>query len=226
MLTRVLETEVMDTPLQAADYDAMDHDAVNRQFVDDLIESAERHGFSLEDATVLDLGTGTALIPIELCRRMPGVRVVAVDAARSMLAMARANIEHAELSDRITLEMVDAKTLPHADGEFEAVISNSIVHHIPKPADVLAELWRVTGSSGFIFVRDLLRPTDQATLTYLAQHYAGKEKPTARQMFSDSLHASLTVHEMQEQVAELGACADDVSPTTDRHWTWATRKGQ
>ena len=40
---------------------------------------------------------------------------------------------------------------------FGAVMSNSIVHHIPEPASVLAEMVRVAAPGGLLFVRDLLR---------------------------------------------------------------------
>jgi hypothetical protein len=50
--------------------------------------------------------------------------------------------------------------------------------------------------------------------------YAGKENDHARKMFADSLHAALTVEEMQELVKQLGFPADSVSATSDRHWTW------
>ena len=78
-LQRVLEPEVMDTHEEAVDYNSMDHSAVNQLFVDDLLKV---DGFS---GDVLDLGTGTALIPIELCERFDDCRVLAVDMAAHML---------------------------------------------------------------------------------------------------------------------------------------------
>ena len=90
MLTRILEPEVMDTEQEARDYDSMDHWVVNRAFVHDLFAAASRLGLiaipeiggglgeilgklvekygTIPAPTrlrVLDLGTGTALIPIE-----------------------------------------------------------------------------------------------------------------------------------------------------------------
>ena len=110
MLDRVLEPELMDTPEEALAYDVMDHREVNRIFVDDLLEAL---GPQIQDASsmlkILDLGTGTALIPIELCRSTNHISVVAVDAADHMLQLARRNIEAAGLNDRITLLLADAK---------------------------------------------------------------------------------------------------------------------
>ena len=88
MLPRVLETEAMDTAAEAADYDAMNHAEVNRRFVEELL------AFAKWDCTprarrvrVLDVGTGTAQIPIELCRQAAGVHVTGVDLAAHMLQL-------------------------------------------------------------------------------------------------------------------------------------------
>src|ERR687886_37676 len=94
MLPRVLEPEVMDTSEDARDYDAMDHSAVNRAFVEDFLGVWD--GLN----PVLDVGTGTAQIPIELCRRSPAARVVGIDLAEHMLAVARDNIRRAGLAER------------------------------------------------------------------------------------------------------------------------------
>lgn len=223
MLPRILEPEVMDTPEEAMAYDEMDHSAVNRLFVDDLSAAANQQGCGL-GSEVLDLGTGTARIPIELCSRGGDVRVVAVDLSVSMLDLARITVELAGLTRRIMLARVDAKGLPYASGRFPSVMSNSIVHHIPDPRVALAEAWRVLAPGGLMFVRDLLRPADQATLAGLVETYAADCTEHQRQLFADSLRAALTVEEISEMVAEFGAPPHTVQATSDRHWTWSARK--
>jgi ubiquinone/menaquinone biosynthesis C-methylase UbiE len=229
MLARVPEPEVMDTAEEARDYDAMDHAAVNRAFVDDLFAFA---GGSL-DLEVLDVGTGTALIPIELCAAAGVTGVVAIDMAEQMLSVARENVLRAGFSSRVRLERVDAKAMPYEDGAFGAVLSNSIVHHIPEPGDVLREMWRVTATGGVLFVRDLLRPPDEAKLEELVLLHGGAV-PTEparmasferqRALFRASLRAALTVREVAELVAPLGIPASAVTRTSDRHWTLAVGK--
>ena len=218
MLPRVLEPEVMDSAAEARDYDAMDHGAVNRVFVADFLAIWDGRGL------VLDVGTGTAQIPIELCRQSPAARVVGVDLAEHMLALARENVHRAGLDRRVEVRRCDAKQLPFVGSSFGAVISNSIVHHIPEPGRVLAEMVRVAAAGGRLFVRDLLRPGDEAQLRHLVAAYAGDANDHQRQMFADSLHAALTLDEVRDLVAGLGYPADGVRQTTDRHWTWtATR---
>ena len=99
MLPRVLEPEVMDSPEEAVDYDAMDHREVNARFVGDFL------AFQPSGPRVLDLGTGTAQIPIELCRRSPTVHIVAIDAASHMIELAARNVRRAGATDRIRLEL-------------------------------------------------------------------------------------------------------------------------
>jgi ubiquinone/menaquinone biosynthesis C-methylase UbiE len=217
MIPRVLEPEVMDTPADAGDYDRMDHSAVNRAFAADFLAA-----WPTRSGLVLDVGTGTAQIPVELCRQAGGFHVLAVDAAAEMLTLADRNVFAAGLGDRIRTELVDAKGLSYADGAFAAVISNSIVHHIPEPHGVLAEMVRVCKPGGVLFVRDLFRPDSNPELDGLVGLYAGDATPHQRQLFADSLRAALTVTELQELVGRLGFAPETVRQTSDRHWTWTT----
>jgi ubiquinone/menaquinone biosynthesis C-methylase UbiE len=217
MLPRVLEPEVMDSAEEARDYDAMDHAAVNRVFVADFLAAWDGRG------PVLDVGAGTAQIPIELCRQHPTAEATAVDLAEHMLRVGRANVRRAGLEARVRLERCDAKRLPYAAGAFGAVISNSIVHHIPEPAAVLAEMVRVAAPGGLLFVRDLLRPGDEATLRRLVDLHAAGANDHQQKMFADSLHAALTLEEIRQLVHALGFDPAGVRQTTDRHWTWQAR---
>ncbi len=223
-LVRVLEPEAMESADDARDYDAMDHSVVNRAFVEEFLAAvAARHGSPV--GTVLDLGTGTAQIPIELCRATEAGHVLAIDVAESMLEWAKTNVARAGFADRVSLALVDAKLLPYADGSFSAVMSNSIVHHIPEPGDVLAEAVRVTEPGGILFVRDLARPADEAQVNHLVATYAGQCNEHQRQLFDDSLRAALSIEEMRALVVNLGFDTATVAATSDRHWTWhAVRK--
>ncbi len=217
-MSRVLELELMDTLEEALAYDALDHAEVNRQFVGDLLDQLPGRG------PVLDLGTGTARIPIELCCEEPEITVVAVDLAQAMLDVAAGNIRHGGHTCRISVERADAKRLPYADGSFPVVISNSLVHHAAVPDLVLREAWRVLAPGGLIFMRDLLRPHDETALDHLLENYARSATEVQRRMFADSLRAALTIEEVQCRIERFGIDRQSAQPTSDRHWTWCTRK--
>ncbi len=214
MLKRVLEEEVMASQEESIVYDDMDHRSVNELFVNDLLATGNA---SIE---ALDLGTGTARIPLLLCERTEDTRIIAVDLSESMLDLARLNIEIASMSSRIMLDRADAKALPFDDGRFDLVMSNSIIHHIPEPQQAFAEAVRVCKTGGRLFFRDLVRPSSEEELAHLSETYTSDEGVNARKMFEDSLRAALTLDEVQLMVAELGFARESVSLTSDRHWTW------
>jgi ubiquinone/menaquinone biosynthesis C-methylase UbiE len=213
----------MDTEQEARDYDAMDHAEVNGRFVDDLLAARPEVG------EVLDVGTGTARIPIELCKRAPKAKVVGIDLAEHMLTVARENVGKAKLGERITLEKRDAKSAGWPDGRFDVTMSNTILHHIPDPSDLLREMWRLTAKGGLMFVRDLVRPRSSTEISALVTKYAGE--PAAgdpkvvaaherqKALFAASLSAGLTVEEIRERVHALGIPKSAVTMTSDRHWT-------
>jgi ubiquinone/menaquinone biosynthesis C-methylase UbiE len=214
MLPRVLEPEVMDSAEEARDYDQMDHSKVNQVFVVDFLACWNGQG------PVLDVGTGTAQIPIELCHHSPKAQVVAIDLAEHMLEVGRENVRRAGFTDRIRLERQDAKHLPYPARTFAAVISNSIVHHIPEPASVLAEMVRVARPGATLVVRDLLRPPSDTAVRHLVATYAGESNAHQQKMFDDSLRAALSLEEIRTLVANLDFEPTTVQQTTDRHWTW------
>jgi ubiquinone/menaquinone biosynthesis C-methylase UbiE len=199
-------------------YDQMDHDVVNRQFVDDLL------AVGIQGDRVLDLGTGTARIPILLCKSVEDCQVMACDAAVTMLDIGRLNVAVAGLEHRIRLFHCDAKRIECPDNSFDCVISNSLVHHVPSPSYVLSEIVRVLRSGGRLFVRDLFRPQDQRALEELVARYSANEPPQSQQLLRQSLQAALTVQEVQEIVCSLGLPADSVYASSDRHWTWSCIK--
>src|SRR5262245_12666607 len=204
MLARKLEPEVMDTLEEAVDYDCMDHAAVNRLFADDFLAFGAERLPGNAVCRVLDVGTGTAQIPVELAPRRNDLRITAIDLAAHMLQIAQRNVIQARLTSQIKLEQVDAKRLPWADGEFDAVVSNSIIHHIPEPRTALHEMVRVLRAGGTLFVRDLLRPPDLPTLEKLVSIYAGDANGHQRQMFHDSLHAALSLEEVRNLLSGAG----------------------
>ena len=217
MIERILEPEVMDSVEEALAYDAMDHSAVNRTFVTDFLEVWHGRG------PILDVGTGTAQIPIEFCKQSSSGEIVAIDLANEMLAVARDNVRNAGLEKRIQLQLINARGMPFADGSFSAVISNSIVHHVPDPKHVVCEIVRVAGKGATIFVRDLLRPDDEASLARLVMLYAGGANDKQRSLFEDSLHAALSLLEVRSIISEYGYDTCCVQQTSDRHWTWSVK---
>lgn len=223
MLPRILEPEVMDTAEEAIDYDQMDHSAVNQLFVDDFLRALSECPELLmpgNNLRIVDLGTGTAQIPIRLHQSWPECGPVsACDLSIEMLRLAHQNIAVAGFAGRIQPLFCDAKRLPFADGSVDIMLSNSIIHHIPSPALVFAEIARCLSPRGLMFFRDLLRPESIGEVNRLVDIYAGRENAHSQKMFRDSLQAALTISEVRQHLQDAGLDDESVRQSSDRHWT-------
>jgi ubiquinone/menaquinone biosynthesis C-methylase UbiE len=211
-MERILEPEYMDTRDEAEGYAAMDNTAANRSIVDYFLS----HGGG---GRTLDIGTGPGDIPIMLAQREPRMHLAAVDAAAQMLSIARARIAQHGLSRRIALQRCDAKELPFADGAFDAVLSNTILHHIPDPVAFLAEAARVCKRDGVLVIRDLYRPPTEAAAWQIVDEHAAGAPREHRQLLFDSLHAALELHEARAAARAAGLADARVEMTSDRHYT-------
>lgn len=216
-LQRVLETEWVDSPELAMEYDSMDHAEANGSFAADLLAAGGQ-------GDLLDLGTGTAQIPVELCRQGFEGRIMAADQSISMLEMARLNIEIGSVIDRVQLAQADAKDLLFADDYFDCVACNGTLRCFADPLPVLQGCLRVLRPNGLLFLRDLLRPDDEQTLQQQVEAYAGSANDTQRRMFEDSLRAAFTLDEVRQLVSQLGYDPATVQASSDWHWTWSVRK--
>lgn len=218
MLTRILEPEYMDNPAEAAAYDAMDHEDPNHAFVQRLLALGAR-------GSMLDLGTGPGDIPIMICQQQPESHITAIDAASSMLTIARDKVRQAQLTHRIALQQADAKRLPFASACFDVVFSNTILHHLPEPVVMLHEAKRVLRKGGCLLIRDLYRPADQATRDELVLKHAGDCDASQRQLFAASLRAALTPDELRQLADAAGLADATITIDTDRHMSLARPAG-
>lgn len=213
----------MDCPGEALAYDRMDHAEVNRVFVEAWAKLVEPKQLP-QGASILDVGTGTALIPIEIHKLFPALGITAIDMAKAMLDLAKGHLERLGLTEKIQLQFCDAKHLPFEDGAFAGVISNSIMHHIPEPTLSLREMLRVCVPGGWLFVRDLCRPDSKEELDQLVELYAKDAECSQRQLFADSLHAALTLAEAKAMAQSVNLNPASVTLTSDRHWTLGAKK--
>jgi ubiquinone/menaquinone biosynthesis C-methylase UbiE len=212
-MDRILEPEVMDSFEDAEAYDAMDLTEVNIAFLERVLEIGVRKG------RFLDVGTGPAAIPIMLAQRLPAVEVIGIDLSPNMLELGDFHITEAGLTDRITLAQADAKDLPYPSQFFDAVLSNSIIHHIPDPLPMLREVSRVIRSDGLILIRDLIRPkTTEAALGLVEQHASGAT-PYQKKLFYDSFLAAFTISEVEDMLVQVNLPGTVVVRSSDRHWS-------
>ncbi len=207
--------ELMDEPAQARAYAEADFSAPNTLFLD-LFDAARQAPF---DGLALDLGCGPGDIPIAFAARHPQAEVDVLDGAEAMLAIARAKLAAAApaLAGRVRLRhaTLPCPTLP--EHRYDAVLSNSLLHHMAEPLDLWHTIARCARPGAQILVMDLARPASDIGVDALVESYALDAPEILRRDFRNSLYAAYTPAEVADQLAEAGLEALEVGMVSDRH---------
>ncbi len=112
----------------------------------------------LDGLAVLDAGCGTGAYTAAVLGRV--ARVDALDLSAGMLAQARAKLEAEAEAGRVAFHRGAITDLPFADGRFDAVMINQVLHHLDDSAEagwplhrrVFAECARVLRPGGALVV--------------------------------------------------------------------------
>ena len=212
-MDRVPEPELMEDREQAAAYAAADFSQENQGFVDRFEEYFP--GFS--SGRVLDAGCGPADIPIRFARRYPACHLIAIDGSQAMIDLAQQAVSHAGLSDRITVRCERFEAVSGAN-VFDAVLSNSLVHHLPNPLHFWNKLRQLVKPGSPVLVMDLLRPDSPEEAQAIVDRYAAGAPAILRRDFFNSLMAAFTEDEITTQLARMNLTRLLIYVIDDRNW--------
>jgi ubiquinone/menaquinone biosynthesis C-methylase UbiE len=218
-MDRVPEPELMEEPAQARAYAEADFVAVNQGFADRFVSLFP----DLERGIVLDLGCGPADIPLRLSRCRPALRIVGVDGSAAMLALANEAIVREAGDGRVSVVRARVPWLPFADRSFDAVISNSLLHHLAMPMPFWREIARLAKPGAPLLVMDLFRPASKDQARELVEAGAAREPEVLKRDFYNSLLAAFTLDEVRDQLRPSLPHLD-CRIVSERHWlAWGRR---
>jgi ubiquinone/menaquinone biosynthesis C-methylase UbiE len=126
---------------------------------------------------VLDLGCGTATLPIRIKRLVPDAHIVGLDGDPQVLSIAERKVVRAA----VQLDLVQGMAfhLPFPDNTFDRVVSSLLLHHLT-PANkqrAMREVYRVLRPNGELHVVDLGQP--HTVLAYLISFVTRQFEETA-----------------------------------------------
>ncbi|MBK1734572.1 hypothetical protein CKO15_04580 [Halorhodospira abdelmalekii] len=215
-MERIPEPELMDETQQAAAYAGADFEEPNQRFVETFLER-----FGLPRGTMLDLGCGPADIPLRFARSCPQLHITAVDGAPAMIELAQHALdrERGTCRERIHLVCATLQTLELPPAAYDAVISNSLLHHLHDPAPFWQCIRQHARPGAAVLVMDLARPASRTEAESIVDTYAATEPPVLRRDFFNSLLAAFTPQEVTDQLAAAALLPSlQVERTSDRHW--------
>jgi SAM-dependent methyltransferase len=134
-----------------------------------------------------------------------------------MLAWARARVRAAGRADRVRLFQARIARDPLPSPLYDAVLSNSLLHHMADPSALWAVVRACARPGAPVLVMDLMRPADARAWEVLVERYAGAVPEVLRRDFRNSLAAAFTREEVEAQLAVAGLARLAVQAVSDRH---------
>lgn len=130
---------------------------IDRRWRRKAVDMLRRH----PHAKILDVATGTGDLALLLARRTDAEMITGIDLSEGMIEVGRKKVEHAGLTDRISLRSGDCLNLPMADDTFDAV---TVAYGVRNFENLLAgyrEMLRVLRPGGTLTVIELSTPVNR-----------------------------------------------------------------
>ena len=240
-MERIVEPELMDDPLQARAYAEADFDRSDQAFTERFLgllgqpfprprppalDIGSGNALDLEAGLgsswevgngIVDLGCGPGNISFRLAAALPRARVLGLDGAASMLALAAERQQrhpgewpqlhflrvYLPLTGAAPAGVSPAGADPVAalGGPFAAVVSNSLLHHLHDPQVLWQAVGQLAAPGATIYIKDLRRPASAAAADALTERHAAGAAAVLRRDFRASLAAAFTAAEVEAQLA-------------------------
>lgn len=143
----------------------------------------------------VDLGCGTGAVLAAISKH--AIHSIGVDGSASMLELCRARISHTDHdSGDISLRIGELSHLPLADHEANFACINLVLHHLPQPSEIFAEIRRILAPCGTIFLADFLRHGNEDMRKRYGDYWLGFDEEEL-ESFLNSANFSICAREDQ-----------------------------
>ena len=216
-MQRRLEPELMNGDAQVQAYADADFSSGDQA----TIEAIQRLLFTSSplppDPLVVDLGCGPGNITLRLAHLFPKARIIGIDGAESMLALARERAQQQDVDISFLCQTLQEVLRGPLLGQADLIVSNSLLHHLHQP-DLL---WTVTQSLAApgcrTLHRDLRRPSTDAEVEQLLRKHLPSAPAVLQHDFAASLAAAFEPQEVTAELHRLGLEQLKVSAEDDRY---------
>ena len=203
----------MNDPEQVLAYSQADFEEAHQSVINNFTQIFP----NIAPKSMLDLGCGSGDVTVRFAQRYPECHIDAVDGAEEMLKQAERLIKKNSLSTHITLHHQQLQKCGFENKSFDAIISNSLLHHLHEPQCLWSTIEQLAAHDTAIYICDLYRPDSTQVAQQLVDQYAINEPKILRKDFYNSLLAAFTPTEVRLQIKETKLNSLNIDKVSDRH---------
>jgi ubiquinone/menaquinone biosynthesis C-methylase UbiE len=119
-------------------------------FIDNLVNNTPVNA----DGIVLDIATGTGLIPRKLILKNPTIKIVGIDITLAMLKRGKEKISEDDFGRLIYFNNGNAMFMPYGSNTFDIVVCGLATHHMQIPK-MMSEVHRILKNDGLFSLADV-----------------------------------------------------------------------
>lgn len=166
-MKRIKEKESMDSIVEVEALDRLEKSFIAKWITDNFVDTALNIGS--EKGRVLDIGTGSGLIPIKIFKKNPNLEIYGIDISPEMIKKANENLSNYNLENEIVFLVGDCTDLPFKDNYFDLITCNHLMHHLDSPIPLFNEIASVAKDGAGIMIGDVRR--QKTKLQFLFYRY-------------------------------------------------------
>jgi len=125
-----------------------DKDVAGKIFLGQFKKIAEE--IPIDSGLILDIGTGTGYLPIEINKKKPGLKVIGIDLSKRMIEVAKGKKKEI---NNVEFMVMDAKSLGFRENSISFIISTKSFLYWKRPLRVFNEIYQILkpGSQAWIY---------------------------------------------------------------------------
>ncbi|MFX1303635.1 MAG: class I SAM-dependent methyltransferase [Promethearchaeota archaeon] len=122
----------------------------------------------MDKGILVDVGSGTGFLSIEIAKRAPKLKIYGIDLSRKMVEIASGN---ARRFNNIKFKLANAIDLPFENNSIDIIVSTGSFHHWKQPFKVFNECYRVLKDGKEAWIYDGCSKPPNWEIIKLKQNY-------------------------------------------------------
>jgi ubiquinone/menaquinone biosynthesis C-methylase UbiE len=105
----------------------------------------------IDKGVLIDVGSGTGFLSIEIAKRAPKLNIYGIDLSRKMVEIASGNARN---FGNVKFKLANAIDLPFENNSVDFIVSTGSFHHWKHPFKVFNECYRILKDNGIAWIYD------------------------------------------------------------------------